>query len=322
MRVLDAAQIEAALPIDRAIAAVRAAMIALGRGALVMPPRQVMSLVDGSGVLGVMPVSAADPPIYGVKLFTLHPRTAAKGLPTIQGVIALFDHATGAPIAILDAAPVTALRTAAASALATDLLARADAASHGVFGTGVQARGHVLAVLAVRPGIARTLIWGRDAAKADALAAALAAETGRDVRAAPAEEVAACDIVTTVTAAAAPVLHGAALKDGAHVNLVGSHTPDRREADGAAMARAAIYVDTRDGALSEAGDILLAIGEGAITTDAIVGEIGAVLTGAAPGRRTPDQVTLYKSLGVAAQDLFAAHAVLAAREGDSGAKAG
>jgi ornithine cyclodeaminase len=232
------------------------------------------------------------------------------GRPTIQGFVALFDHATGTPLAVVEGSELTALRTAAASGLATRELARADARSHGVFGTGVQARAHIEAVACVRR-IREVCVWGRNKQKCGELVAELAeVYDGVSIRSArEPSEAAACDIVSTTTATREPVLRGSWLADGTHLNVVGSHAPDRREVDAAAIRRSAVYVDHRESSLREAGDLLLAIEEGEFAASDIVGEIGEVLLQTVPGRASASQLTLYKSLGVVAQDLFAAAAV-------------
>jgi len=219
---------------------------------------------------------------------------------------------------MIEGASVTAIRTAAASGLATRELARRDAKTHGIFGTGVQAVTHIDAIAAVRP-IERVVVWGRNAEKARELAGTQSARTGLDIVAADAPRRAAeCDIVSTVTAAREPILMGDWIRPGTHVNLVGAHEPDAREADSALVARARVYVDSLASAMHEAGDLLMPIAEGLITRDHIVGEIGAVLEGDLANRRDDREITLYKSLGIVAQDLFAADCVLTAlgRSGD------
>ncbi len=311
MQLHAADEIRAALPPARCVEVMAAAMRAASADEVAVPPRMHMPLVDDSATLLVMPGSSADPAYYGAKLVSMHPDNPASGLPAIQGVIVLFEHASGRPVAILDAATVTELRTAAASALATRELARSDASTHGVLGTGVQALAHIAAVAAVRP-ISRVVVWGRDESKAAQLAERAARQTGVAVTAGDRAEAAACDIVSCVTGAAEPVLHATDVAAGAHINLVGAHTAVTREADTSLMARARIFVDGRRAALVESGDILIPIAEGELTEEAIVGEIGEVLLGRVAGRTSDEDTTVYKSLGSVAQDLFAAAAVLEA----------
>jgi ornithine cyclodeaminase len=239
----------------------------------------------------------------------------------VQGFVTLFDGITGSPSALIDGAEITRIRTAAVSALATRALARADASSHGILGAGVQAASHMQAIACVR-SIERVLVWARDYGKAQRFAARQSGRNGFRVTAVEnAEEAAACDIVSVVTNSPEPVLRGAWLRPGTHLNLVGSHEPQHREADTDAVTRAALYVDSLGGALSEAGDLLIPIAENRLSPEDIIGEIGEVLADTAPGRRDDQQITLYKSLGMVAQDLFAAEYVLRkAREQGSGTR--
>jgi ornithine cyclodeaminase len=306
VRILSRHDVTRLLPMRVCIDVMADAMRAASSGTVSVPPRSMTSLIDHSGHMFLMPASALQPPVYGAKIIGHHLGNPAKGLPSVQGYVALFDHETGAPLAIIEGSAITALRTAAASALATRELARPDACSHGVMGTGVQAAAHIDAIACVR-NIDRVLVWGRDASKARSFAADQARGSGLSVHATgdPAE-IAGCDVVTTATGASEPVLFGDSLRDGAHVNLVGAHTPEEREADTVVMTRAKIYVDLLQSAMDEAGDILIPISEQAITADAIVGEIGQLVAGDIPGRTADADITLYKSLGISAQDLFAA----------------
>lgn len=254
-----------------------------------------------------------DPLVYGAKVVSLHPANAAAGRPVLQGFVALFDHHTGAPFALIDGAEITALRTGAASGLATRLLARRNARTLGLVGYGVQALAHLEAICAVRT-IEEIRVWGRSPEKARAFAERHADSVSAKICAAEAQEVAACDVVCAATAAREPVLLGAWLRPGAHVNLVGAHTPATRESDTALIKNSRLYVDSLASAFSEAGDILIPIEEGAIDRSHVIGEIGALVLGQIIGRRTADEVTVYKSLGFVAQDLIAAHAVYTSRK--------
>lgn len=308
--VINAEEVKALLPMADGILCMERSMIAASNGKVAIPPRLIMPLIDKSGYFGLMPGSCATPDVYGAKVVSLHPGNPSRGLPAIQGFVTLFDHQTGAPIAIIEGAELTAIRTAAASGMATKWLAREGARSHGILGTGVQAGVHIEAVQAVR-NIQEIVVWGRSSEKAVALAKAESERTGLNIRATEnPEEAAACDIVSTVTSATEPILLGEWIAPGTHLNLVGAHAPTAREVDADTVAGAQIYVDLMESAMNEAGDLLLAIEEGAITEAAIVGEIGKVVSGDLPGRASDDQITIYKSLGVTAQDLFAAHHVL------------
>lgn len=311
MRVLTAHDIRSLLPMADCIGVMQQAMVALSQGQVALPPRVIAPLADGSGLLAVMPGSCRDPAVDGAKLLTLLPGNRTAGRPAIQGVVLLFDHATGTPMALFDGAELTALRTAAVSGLATRLLARTDARSHGILGTGVQARMHIDAIHAARPLVTQVRVWGRDAGRARAFAAEQSTRTGLEIQAVEDAALAACcDIVSTTTGATQPVLRGAWLREGAHVNLVGAHQPGDREADTATIVRSSVYVDLTQSAMTEAGDLLLPIIEGAFAKERIVGELGQLAAGQIAGRRSEAQITLFKSLGVVAQDLLAAWAVL------------
>jgi len=285
------------------------AMRAASTGAVDAPARTIAPLGDGSNFFILMPGAMREPHVYGAKIVGLHPGNPARGRPAVQGFVTLFDGASGAPVALMDGAEITAIRTAAASALATRVLARGGAASHGILGAGVQAGAHLDAVSCVRD-ISQVVVWGRDENKARGFAEEQAARTGLNVRSTTdPSKAAGCDVVSVVTNSPTPVLRGEWLRPGTHVNLVGAHEPHHREADTNAVSKSAIYVDSRAGALREAGDILIPIAEGIIGEADIAGEIGEVLEGTAPGRLDEDQVSLYKSLGIVAQDLFAAEQV-------------
>ncbi|HSN52805.1 MAG TPA: ornithine cyclodeaminase family protein [Woeseiaceae bacterium] len=311
MLIINRTDVERLLPMAACIEAMADAMRAASRGSVAMPLRLFAPLADGSGSLGLMPGSVLEPPFFGAKVISLRFDNPAQGLPTVQGYVSLFDHDTGTPVALIEGSSITALRTAAASGLATRALARQDARTHGVFGTGVQAVTHIDAVACVRD-IDRVVVWGRDAEKTRRFAAQQAARTQLEVTATqdPAEA-ARCDVVSTVTAATRPILKGEWLEPGCHLNLVGVHTPDAREADTEAVRRSRVYVDRMESAMNEAGDLLIPIAAGAIGEAHVLGEIGAVLAGAVPGRTAASDITLYKSLGIVAQDLFAAARVYA-----------
>jgi ornithine cyclodeaminase len=308
--IIGAETVRRLLPMHHCIGVMDRAMRAASNGAVQAPDRIIAPLDDGLSYFISMPGCLESPPIFGAKLVSLHPLNPAAGRPAVQGFVALFDGATGSPAALIDGAEITRLRTAAASALATRELARADAVTHGILGAGVQAASHLEAIACVR-SIERVRVWARDPARARNFAERQAAATGLAIEAvADPAAAAACDIVSVATNASEPVLRGAWLQPGAHVNLVGAHEPGHREADSEAVLRAAVYVDSRAGALREAGDLLIPIAEGRIEPTHILGELGEVLEGRAPGRRDAAQVTLYKSLGMVAQDLFAAAQVL------------
>jgi len=312
MRVLNAATVRRLLSMQQCIEIMDSAMRAVSSGSVSTPPRTFVPLTDPDTHLGLMPGSAPELPAYGAKIISLHPGNKTRQQPVIQGFVALFDGETGTPVAIIDGATVTAIRTAAASALATRALAREGATNHGVLGTGVQAETHIEAIACVRD-IGAVRVWGRDMKRTRCFADDQSRRFGLEVIAVEsAAEAVACDIVSAVTGATDPVLEGAWLSPGAHVNLVGGHKPTAREADSDAIARSSVYVDLLASARAEAGDILIPVEEGRIGWRDVVGEIGQVLAGEVVGRVDDTQITLYKSLGIVAQDLFVANYLFAA----------
>jgi ornithine cyclodeaminase len=306
LEVIDAERVKALLSMQDCIDVMAQAMAAVSTGNVTLPPRMIVP-ADGKGsFFALMPAVASTLEGYGAKLLSLTPTNATHGLPVIRGQFLLFEKDTGAPVAVLDAASLTAIRTAAASGLATRLLARPDARSCGIFGTGVQAETHLEAMCAVRP-VERIHVWGRNFDKAAAWARRQSDLTGRCITASQdPREVAACDLVCTVTAASDPILHGAWVQPGSHVNLVGSHTLRTREADSRLIARSKVYVDSMESMRNEAGDLMIPIEEGTVPSAHVRGEIGRLVTGELAGRTRSDEITLYKSLGIAAQDLYAA----------------
>jgi ornithine cyclodeaminase len=275
----------------------REAMVALSQGRTRQSLRNIIDL-DGGRAFGVMP-GAMDAGAFGAKLVSVFPGVA--GTPSHQGVVALFDPETGAPTAIVDASDVTGIRTAAASAAATDALARADSRTLAVLGTGEQALRHAEALRLVRP-IERILVWGRAPEKAEALAEQVGGEA-----AASAEEAAReADIICTVTAASEPVLLSEWVRDGAHVNAVGSSRLGPAEIDTPLVARARLFADHKEGVLRQGEEFARALAAGAIGEDHLLGEIGEVMVGTLAGRLDPSDVTIYKSLGSIVQDLAAA----------------
>ncbi|TAD92095.1 MAG: ornithine cyclodeaminase family protein [Alphaproteobacteria bacterium] len=238
--------------------------------------------------------------LMGVKIVTVFPDNGQDGLASVQGSYLLMSAATGVPLAMMDGRMLTLRRTAAASALAASHLARPDAATLVMVGTGALIPHLIEAHRSIRP-ITRTLVWGRDPAKAAALAATVGAEVAVDLAAAVAE----ADIVSAATLSSDPLIQGVWLKPGAHVDLVGGFTPTMREADDEAIRRAAVFVDTRVGAMHEAGDITQPLANGTLAPSAVRAELAELVRGA-PGRTAADQITLFKSVGTAIEDLAAA----------------
>ena len=314
MRVLSNTDIAALLPMDQAIAVIDRTMRSVSSGDAQLPLRHVVP-VGGANMMGVMSGALGDPMCFGVKLVSLFPGNPAKGLSGHRGAVVLFESETGGAVAMMDAGLLTAIRTAAASAVATRALAPEGAERLAIIGTGEQAEHHLAAMLAVRP-IDSVHIVGRSAEKAAAFAAHAAAAHpgltlvhGTDVQAG----VRGADIVCTVTNSATPVLLGDWLEPGQHVNVVGASIPSRREVDDALVLRSEIFCDYRPSLLAQAGEVVDTLKAGLITEDHLKPEIGAVLNGA-PGRSGPEAITVYRSLGIVAQDLAAAtHALTRAQ---------
>jgi alanine dehydrogenase len=311
IRVLRAAEVRALLPMKDCVELMRRAMIALSEGRAVVPLRSVMAMPDARGMLGNMPGYLADPECFGVKLVSLMPHNKPPQYSSHLGLVLLFEAEHGCPVAILDAAEITAIRTAAASGLATRLLARPDAGDLAILGAGEQARSHLEAMLAVRP-LRRIRVWARDRGKAEGFAETQGARHGVAIEALGGvrEAVESADIICTLTKAREPILFGDWIARGAHLNVVGSSIAAAAEIDTAAVAQSRFFVDCRNSTVNEGGEYLRALRSGAVTAGHIAAEIGEVANGTKPGRTSPDEVTLYKSLGVAPQDLASAHYVL------------
>jgi ornithine cyclodeaminase len=318
MLILNQHEVEGLLDLDRLIEALGPAMVELSAGRVSMPPRPVVQVRDWGGLLAAMPAFLGSAPILSTKLVTVFPENAARGLPSHQAVILVFDPRTGSPHAMMHGTAITTMRTAAGSALATRLLARPEARILAIVGTGVQARAHAKAIPRMRP-IKEIRVVGRYQARALALAEEIARSLGLPAKALELgqEAFAGVDVICATTHSAEPVLKGAWLEPGVHVNSVGLNA-NGRELDGEAVRRALVVVETRAAALAPApsgsNDLLWAIRDGLIGEEHIHAEIGELISGARPGRTAPDQITLYKSVGVAVQDAVAAHLVLEAAE--------
>jgi len=300
-------KITSLLPMHQCISVLETMFRDLAEDKILQPLRSLMWLPDRSGLLGMMPGYAAGPNIIGVKLITVFPGNGAAGHPSHQGVVILFEATHGQPLLILDAGEITAIRTAAASAVATRLLSREEANSLAIIGTGEQAERHIEAITLVRD-IKKIYCWGRNPAHTTTLQKKLAEQHSIPIQITPTAQTAveAADIVCTVTASAQPVVQGDWIKKGAHLNVVGSCSPNSREVDTTAILRSSLFTDRYESLFNEAGDFLLPKKEGRITETEVKGEIGEVLTGTKKGRTRPDEITLFKSLGIAAEDLYAA----------------
>ncbi len=322
--VLNGEQVAQLLPMPECIKVMREALAALARGEALVPLRTVMRVPGVNGLLGLMPgyISPREGQegALGLKAVSVFPGNASRGIDTHQGAVLFFEADTGRLSALLDGAAITAIRTAAVSGVATDVLARPDASELAILGAGVQARTHIEAIAAVRP-LRRIRIWSRNPEHAAVLASELRRRFGFPIEAAPSAEAAVreADLVATVTASPEPVLKREWLKEGVHINAVGSSIPTSREIDTATMVAARLFVDRRESALAEAGDLLIAMREDALTGDHIQAELGEVIIGKNPGRRSPGELTLFKSLGLAVEDVAsAAYLVRRARETGTG----
>ncbi|KQN01020.1 ornithine cyclodeaminase family protein [Sphingomonas sp. Leaf25] len=303
LAIFDSAAVRAGLGYGDCIAVVRAAMMALSAGTTRQLLRTMLSLGPGR-TFAQMPGALGDHEMFGTKTISVFADPQAPGKRRHRGLVVLFEPVEGRPVAVADAEEITHIRTAAATAVATDALARADAATLLIVGTGGQAHTHLRALPLVRR-FGRVLVWGRDAARADAVVAAfpeLPCERADDL----ATACGAADVICTLTAAAEPVVRGEWVRPGTHVNLVGSSGPGPVEVDSALVMRSRYIADSTASARDAAAEFLVARDAGLVTDDHIVAEIGEVLLGRKPGRTGPTDITLYKSLGHAVQDLAAA----------------
>jgi ornithine cyclodeaminase len=308
LRIIDAATVRRLAPPEKLIAWMKPAMVSTSRRAVELPLRRGMVLPGGLGVIGMMPgYVGEDTASAGVKLVSLVPPERRRGSSHL-GLMVLYDADGLVPQAILCGATVTALRTAAVSALATSVLARPEASVLAILGAGEQAAAHIPALMAVRR-FKKIVIWARRREQADALAASLQIPAELVVASSVQEAVAAADVVCTLTSSREPLLQGEWLAPGAHINLVGSSSADAREADDAVVQRSRFFVDYIPSTLDQAGEFLHAKNAGLVDDSHIVAELGAVLEGTAEGRRHAEEITVYKSLGIAAQDVVTAREV-------------
>jgi ornithine cyclodeaminase/alanine dehydrogenase-like protein (mu-crystallin family) len=299
--VLSERDVHELLDMESCIAAMEDVLAALAREELSMPLRFV---VRGSGpqLLGLMPAHrGGDAPLFSLKEIVIAPANSARGLDPHQGAVLLHDGETGVLEALVNASAITEIRTAAVSALATRLLARPGARRVAILGAGVQARSHAIAMRAALDDVELRL-WSRTPAHAEALAL----ESHAVVCATVEEALDGADVVCTCTAAAEPLVHGGWLAPGAHVNAVGSSIPTARELAADVIASSSLFVDRRESTVNESGDYLGAVREAGIGPDHILAELGELLVGAHPGRRTDSEVTVFESLGLAVEDLAAA----------------
>lgn len=311
IRLLNAGAVRELLPMSACIDAMRQAMSLVATGDTIQPIRQAMFIPSQKGLLSMMPGYTAKPEWLGIKVMSVFPGNFGTAFGSHQGFVMLFETEHGAPKAILDGREITAIRTAAATAVATDALARQDVKTLAIFGYGEQAHTHLEAVTQVRT-FERALVWGRDFERTQAFCAEQAKHHKLEiVPVRTAEEAAVgADVLCTTTAAKEPYYQATWLRPGQHLNVVGSSVPTTSEIDVETVARTNLYVDFKDSALALAGDFRRAKAAGAVTDDHIRGAIGEVLTGKIPGRTSAEEITLFKSLGMVAEDLVSADHIL------------
>ena len=309
VRVITRAQVRRLLSMGEAVELMKEAFEALSSGRANVPQRIWMEIPEHEGGALIMPVAIQGYSHFAVKEISLYPENPARGLTNANGLLLLLDAQTGLPAALVDTESVTALRTGAGSGLATQLLARTDARVAVVVGAGPQARAQLEGVCAVRD-IERCFVWSRSRDKAEALAKELRETLKRDVQVAASREVLGeADVICTATTSADPLFEAAELKPGVHINAIGSHQADRRELSSEIIASARVVVDQRSAALAEAGDLVIAIREGAIDASHVHAELGEIVAGRAQARGAEAEVTVFRGVGNAAQDLVAASGV-------------
>ncbi|MDB4907989.1 MAG: Delta(1)-pyrroline-2-carboxylate reductase [Gemmatimonadetes bacterium] len=305
--VVNQAEVRRLLPMRECMDVMVEALSALARGEAILPLRPMMWLPERVGVLAMMPSYLGSIHAMGVKVISVFPGNHGTQFDSHQGAVLLFEATHGQLLAMMDATEITAIRTAAVSGVATRLLARSDARSLAILGTGVQARTHLAAMVEARD-IGSVRVWSRNGERATQFADREGRRHGIPVSVSGSarEAVLDADIICTTTSSREPVLEGEWIAPGAHVNAVGASIPSARELSTSAVQRSRLYVDRRESTLNEAGDFLMAKQDGAIGDDHIVGEIGELLLGSVAGRRGSEEVTLFKSLGIAIEDLASA----------------
>jgi ornithine cyclodeaminase/alanine dehydrogenase-like protein (mu-crystallin family) len=306
--VLNAEEVERLLPMDDCIRLMEEALSALGRGSVINPLRSIMRPPEAKGLMGLMPAyQGGAGAAFGLKAVCVFPGNQALGRDTHQGAVLLFSAETGELQALMNASAITAIRTAAVSAVATKHLANPEAGDLGIVGSGVQARWHLEAMASVRR-LRRVRVTSRNIENARRLASENRARTAVPIEVVPTveEAVRGADLIVTATAAREPILRSTWISAGAHLNVVGASAATAREVDTATVERSTLFVDRRESALNEAGDYLLAVKEAGLGSDHIRAELGEVLLGQARGRSGPQEITMFKSVGLAVEDLAAA----------------
>jgi len=306
MLILNQKEVEQLLTMPKCIDIMRDTLSALARGEATMPLRTVFGIPDGA--FAVMPSALSNPSCVGAKIITVLPKNHGTRYDAHQGAVLLFDTENGSLLAVMDATSITTIRTAAVSGVATDALAKKNATSLAILGAGVQGHSHLDAICAVRP-IKTLRIWSRNRANGETLAKVARDKYELDVTVVDSgrDAVQNVDVICATTSSTEPVLLGEWLTPGTHINAVGASQRHAREVDSAVVVKSRLYVDRRESALKEPGDIIVPLESGEITADHIVGEVGEVLIGKAPGRQNDTDITLFKSLGLAIEDLASAH---------------
>jgi ornithine cyclodeaminase len=301
-------KIASLLPMNECIDVMEKMFRSLASGECLQPLRNIMWLPDRSGVLGMMPGHAGKLGVMGIKVITVFHANSEAGLPSHQGVVMLFDAKHGQPLMLFDALEITAIRTAAASAVATKLLSRKDSSTLAIIGSGEQAKRHIEAMLLVRD-IKKINLWSRNEKNAKHLANILKGEYNIPVHIKNnvQQAVENADIICTVTSSKEPVVVGDWIAAGTHINAVGSSTPAARELDTATIVKSKLFADCYESLFNEAGDFLIPKKEGAVTDEHVKGELGEVLLNTKKGRENDEEITVFKSLGIAAEDIFSAY---------------
>jgi ornithine cyclodeaminase len=313
VRFLSANEVRQALPMAEAIAGMKAAYAELSTGRAVAPLRAHLGIPEHNGTTLVMPAYLPGASALAVKIVSVFPRNTTRGEPVIYGLVLVLEAGSGRPLAILEGGALTAIRTGAASGAATDILARPEASVAALIGSGVQARTQLEAICTVRP-IREVRLYGVNRQQAAQFAAEMA---GRGpipptihLTDSPDEAVQGADVICTATSSATPVFNGRSLSPGAHINAIGAYLPSMREVDTETVRRSLVVVDARTAVLTEAGDLIIPIQRGEIEAGHIHAELGEIVAGQKPGRTNPQQITFFKSVGLAVQDAMAAQIAL------------
>ena len=317
MLILNAAAVRQALPMPQAVEAMKQAFAAFSSGQAVVPPRMHLAIPQHSGISLIMPAFASDADAsresLAVKVVSVFDKNSDRGLARIQAAVLVVDPATGQPLALLEGATLTAIRTAAASGAATDLLARRDSQTLAILGAGVQARTHLEAICAVRP-ILEVRIYSRRPSAVESLIGESPNLPNRGVRlvaaASARDAIDYADIICATTTSSTPIIDDADIASGTHINAVGSYTPQAREIPPETVVRARVVVDSRQAAWDEAGDLIQPLNAGLIIRDHIHAELGEIVLGQKDGRTDDRQITFFKSVGLAVQDAVAARFAL------------